>query len=56
MTGDITDRAVKLIGAASVNFLRKPFDLRDMLDAVAALVTAEQAQTDVGVEPGRLDG
>ncbi len=37
MTGDITERAQKLIGACRCNFLRKPFDLRDLLDAVAAL-------------------
>ncbi|HEY4131566.1 MAG TPA: response regulator [Gemmatimonadaceae bacterium] len=37
MTGDITEKAQKLIGACNCNFLRKPFDLRDMLDAVAAL-------------------
>lgn len=37
MTGDITERAQKLITACRCNFLRKPFDLRDLLDAVAAL-------------------
>jgi len=37
MTGDITERAHKLIAACKCNFLRKPFDLRDMTDAVAAL-------------------
>jgi len=37
MTGDITDRAQQLIGACKCHFLRKPFDLRDMTDAVAAL-------------------
>jgi two-component system, OmpR family, response regulator len=38
MTGDITERAQKLISACKCNFLRKPFDLRDMTDAVAALL------------------
>lgn len=37
MTGDITERAHKLILACKCHFLRKPFDLRDMTDAVAAL-------------------
>ena len=37
MTGDITERAHKLIAACKCHFLRKPFDLRDMLDAVTAL-------------------
>lgn len=37
MTGDITERAQKLITACRCNFLRKPFDLRDLLDSVAAL-------------------
>src|SRR6201986_2597605 len=37
MTGDITERAHKLIATCKCHFLRKPFDLRDMTDAVAAL-------------------
>ena len=37
ITGDITDHAHKLITACNCNFLRKPFDLDDMLNAVAAL-------------------
>ena len=37
MTGDITERAHKLISACKCHFLRKPFDLRDMTDAIAAL-------------------
>ena len=37
MTGDITERAHKLIAACKCQFLRKPFDLRDMTDAVSAL-------------------
>jgi DNA-binding NtrC family response regulator len=42
MTGDITERAHKLIAACKCNFLRKPFDLRDMTDAVAALAPRVQ--------------
>ena len=37
MTGDITERAHQLIAACKCNFLRKPFDLRDMWDSIAAL-------------------
>ena len=37
MTGDITEKGNNLIAACRCNFLRTPFDLRDMLDAVAAL-------------------
>jgi DNA-binding NtrC family response regulator len=42
ITGDITDRAIKLIAACNCHFLRKPFDLRDMQDAVAALAPRAQ--------------
>ena len=42
ITGDITDRALKLIAACKCHFLRKPFDLRDMQDAVAALAPRVQ--------------
>lgn len=42
MTGDITERAHKLIVACKCNFLRKPFDLRDMTDAIAALAPRKQ--------------
>ncbi len=44
MTGDISDQAVELIAACRCNFIRKPFDLSVMLDAVAALSPREQAQ------------
>src|ERR1051325_1368159 len=37
MTGDITDRAQKLIGACRCPFLAKPFDLRVMIDMVTSL-------------------
>jgi two-component system OmpR family response regulator len=47
MTGDITERAHKLIAACKCHFLRKPFDLRDMTDAVAALAP-RQAQDAAG--------
>ena len=42
MTGDITERAQKLIAACKCHYLRKPFDLRDMHDAVAALAPNTQ--------------
>jgi DNA-binding NtrC family response regulator len=42
MTGDITERAHKLIVACKCNFLRKPFDLSDMISAVAALAPRAQ--------------
>jgi DNA-binding NtrC family response regulator len=45
MTGDITERAHKLITACKCHFLRKPFDLGDMTSAVAALAP-RQAQQD----------
>jgi len=37
LTGDITDKAKGLIGACGCNLLRKPFDLADLVSAVAAL-------------------
>lgn len=42
MTGDITERAHKLILVCKCNFLRKPFDLSDMIGAVAALAPRAQ--------------
>ena len=42
MTGDITERAQKLIGACKCHYLRKPFDLRDMHDAIVALAPRAQ--------------
>lgn len=47
MTGDITERAQRLIAACKCHYLRKPFDLRDMTDAVAAL-SPRQEQQDAG--------
>ena len=37
MTGDITERAQKLISACKCHFVRKPFDLHVLMDAIAAL-------------------
>lgn len=48
MTGDITERAHKLIAACKCHFLRKPFDLRDMTDAVAALAPRTDVQDAAG--------
>lgn len=45
MTGDISDQAFELIAACRCNFIRKPFDLSVMLDAVAALSPREQAKS-----------
>jgi DNA-binding NtrC family response regulator len=38
MTGDISDRAVRLIQSCKCQMLRKPFELRKMIEAVDALV------------------
>jgi DNA-binding NtrC family response regulator len=46
MTGDITERAHKLIAACKCHFLRKPFDLRDMTDAIAALAPRRSQDSD----------
>jgi DNA-binding NtrC family response regulator len=42
ITGDITARAEQLIAACGCPMLRKPFDLADVLDAVAALAPRRQ--------------
>jgi DNA-binding NtrC family response regulator len=42
MTGDITDRAAELIAACRCGFLRKPFDLKDMIDAIRHLMPGER--------------
>ena len=44
ITGDISDQAIELIAACRCNFIRKPFDLSVMLDAVSALSPLEQAR------------
>lgn len=41
-TGDITNDAEKLIRGCGCHFLRKPFDLRDLLSGVAALAPRVQ--------------
>lgn len=38
MTGDISDRAARLIQSCKCQMLRKPFELRKMIEAVDALV------------------
>ena len=38
MTGDITERAQQLIEACGTPFVRKPFDLADVIGAIAALL------------------
>ena len=42
ITGDITERAEQLIAACACPMLRKPFDLGDVLEAVAALAPRRQ--------------
>lgn len=43
MTGDISERASRLIAACGCPTLLKPFDLQDVLDAVGALAAAPHA-------------
>ena len=43
MTGDLTERASKLIAACRCPTLTKPFDLQDVLDTVAALLPRSEA-------------
>jgi DNA-binding NtrC family response regulator len=45
MTGDITERAHKIIANCQCNFLRKPFDLSLMIASVAALVPRIREET-----------
>jgi DNA-binding NtrC family response regulator len=44
ITGDISDQAIELIALCRCNYVRKPFDLSVMLDAVAALSPLEKAR------------
>ena len=44
MTGDISDQAIELIAACRCNFIRKPFDLSVMFDAVGALSPIEHVR------------
>jgi len=46
MTGDITDNALDLIAACKCNFLRKPFNLSDMFDGIAAISPRIDRQKD----------
>ena len=40
MTGDISERAQKLVASCRCNMLRKPFELTEMISAVGALAPA----------------
>jgi DNA-binding NtrC family response regulator len=44
MTGDISDQAIEMIAACRCPYIRKPFDLSVMLDAVAAISPLEHVQ------------
>ena len=44
ITGDITDRAERLIGACGCPMLRKPFDLVDAIDTIRALTPASREE------------
>ena len=45
LTGDIGERALRLIAACKCPSLRKPFELRELTDAVAALAPMIQEET-----------
>ena len=45
LTGDISERALRLIAACKCPCLRKPFELRELTDAVAALAPAVREET-----------
>lgn len=44
LTGDITEQAEELIGLTGCRWLRKPFHLADMLDAVGAMAPLPDVQ------------
>ena len=44
-TGDVSESAQRLIGACGTTMIRKPFDLRDVLDAVEALLPRVRSRT-----------
>ena len=44
-TGDITERAQELIEACNCPLLRKPFDLKDLIDWVRSVQSAQKGQT-----------
>ena len=48
VTGDITERAQRIIAQCNCPILHKPFDLRDILDAVAALAPWRPAADEAG--------
>ncbi len=45
LTGDISERALRLIAACKCPSLRKPFELRELTDAVAALAPVARKET-----------
>ncbi len=45
LTGDISERALRLIAACKCPSLRKPFELRELTDAVAALAPMVREET-----------
>ena len=45
LTGDISERALRLIAACKCPSLRKPFELRELTDAVAALAPLAREET-----------
>jgi DNA-binding response OmpR family regulator len=45
LTGDISERALRLIAACKCPSLRKPFELRELTDAVAALAPIVREET-----------
>lgn len=45
LTGDISERALRLIAACKCPSLRKPFELRELTDAVSALAPIVKEET-----------
>ena len=45
LTGDISERALRLIAACKCPSLRKPFELRELTEAVAALAPMVRRET-----------
>ena len=45
LTGDISERALRLIAACKCPSLRKPFELRELTDAVTALAPIVREET-----------
>jgi DNA-binding response OmpR family regulator len=45
LTGDISERALRLIAACKCPSLRKPFELRELIDAVTALAPIAREET-----------